>query len=93
MWPYRADPQDPFVQLSARTAKEVYGKDLILVPTTGGSSPVYAFAGPLGNIPVISPGVGYWDSRTHAPDENLRIEDFHNAARNIARILEGFGQL
>ncbi|MFN2144991.1 MAG: M20/M25/M40 family metallo-hydrolase, partial [Anaerolineales bacterium] len=93
MWPYRADPLDPLVQLSARTAKEVYGKDLILVPTTGGSSPVYAFAGPLGNIPVISPGVGYWDSRTHAPDENLRVEDFHNAARNIARILDGFGAL
>ncbi|HKJ27190.1 MAG TPA: M20/M25/M40 family metallo-hydrolase [Anaerolineales bacterium] len=93
MWPYRADPEDPFVQLSARTAKEVYGKDLILVPTTGGSSPVYAFAGPLGNIPVISPGVGYWDSRTHAPDENMRLEDFHNAARNIARILDGFAEI
>ena len=92
MWPYRADPQDPFVLLSAQTAREVYGKDLILIPSVGGSSPVYAFAGPLG-IPVISPGIGYWDSRTHAPDEHFRLEDFHNAARNIARILDRFGEL
>ena len=53
---------------------------------------MYAFAGPL-NIPVISPGVGYDSSRTHAPDENLRLEDFYNAARHIARILEGVGEL
>ncbi len=92
MWPYRADPQDPLVKLSSRTAKEVYGRDIILLPSTGGSSPVYAFARPL-DIPVISPGIGYWNSRTHAPDEHFRIEDFHNAARNIARILDGFADI
>lgn len=93
MWPARVEPDDPLVKLSSRTAKEVYGRETILYPMTGGSSPVYAFARPLGNIPVISPGVGYWDSRTHAPDENIRIEDFLNAARNIARILDRFADL
>ena len=93
MWPYRADPSDPLVKLSSLTAKEVYGRETILIPSTGGSSPVYAFAKPLGNIPVISPGIGYWDSRTHAPDEHFRIEDFLNTSRNIARILSRFGEL
>jgi acetylornithine deacetylase/succinyl-diaminopimelate desuccinylase-like protein len=93
MEPYRADPHDPLVRLSSRSAKKVYGRETILIPSTGGSSPVYAFAKPLGNIPVISPGIGYWDSRTHAPDEHFRIEDFHNAARNIARILDGFAEI
>ena len=93
MWPYRADPSDPLVKLSSLTAKEVYGRETILIPSTGGSSPVYAFAKPLGNIPVISPGIGYWDSRTHAPDEHFRIEDFLNTSQNIARILSRFGEL
>ncbi len=93
MWPARVSPDDPLVKLSSQTAKEVYGRETILWPMSGGSSPVYAFQKPLGDIPVISPGVGYWNSRTHAPDEHVRIEDFHNGARNIARILDRFGEL
>jgi acetylornithine deacetylase/succinyl-diaminopimelate desuccinylase-like protein len=93
MWPARVEQDDPLVQLSSRSAKEVYGKETILWPMSAGSSPVYAFAKPLGNIPVISPGIGYWNSRTHAPDEHFRIDDFLNGARNIARIVNGFGDL
>ncbi|WP_233498284.1 M20/M25/M40 family metallo-hydrolase [Meiothermus sp. QL-1] len=90
MFPFRTSPKHPLVDLAARTAQEVYQKPYQLIPMTGGSSPVYAFAGPLG-IPVIDAGVGFGVSnRTHAPNEHIRIQDFHNAARHIARILEGF---
>lgn len=90
MFPARADHHHPLVQLAARTAEEVYQKPYQLIPLTGGSSPVYAFARPL-NIPVIDAGVGFGiTNRTHAPNENVRIQDFHNAARHIARILDGF---
>lgn len=89
MWPSRQDPNHPAVKLSERTAKQVYGKESVMIPMGGGSSPVYAFAGPL-NVPVISPGVGYDGSRTHSPNENVRLEDFYNAARHIARILDEF---
>lgn len=93
MWPFKMDGDDPLVELTARTGEDVYSKPSLVVPMWGGSSPVYAFAGPLGNIPVVRAGVGYWDNRTHAPDEHVRIEDFANAARHIARILAGFGAL
>lgn len=89
MWPSRQDLNDPVVKLHARTGKQVYGMDAVMIPMGGGSSPVYAFAGPL-KIPVISPGVGYDGSRTHSPNENLRLQDFYNAARHIARILDEF---
>ncbi len=92
MWPSRQDPNHPTVTLHARTGKEVYGRDAVMIPMGGGSSPVYAFASPL-NIPVISPGVGYDGSRTHSPNENLRLQDFYNAARHIARILDEFANL
>ncbi len=92
MWPAKVSADHPLVALHARTAEEVYGKKCILIPMTGGSSPVYAFAGPL-NIPVINPGVGYDRARTHAPDEHVRLGDFLNGARHIARILDGFADL
>jgi acetylornithine deacetylase/succinyl-diaminopimelate desuccinylase-like protein len=91
--PYKDDSDHPLIEFALRMGEEVYGKRAYLEPLTGGSSPIYAFAKPLGNIPVISPGVGYWDNRTHSPNEHIRIEDFLNAARQIARIVDGFAGL
>jgi acetylornithine deacetylase/succinyl-diaminopimelate desuccinylase-like protein len=92
MWPSKAGGADPLIDLTARTGEEVYGKPPVLVPLQGGSSPVYAFARPLG-ITVVTAGVGYPGSRTHAPDEHVRLSDFLNGARHIARILDGFAEL
>jgi len=93
MFPAKSEADHPFVRLAARAGEEVYGKPYQLIPMTGGSSPVYAFAGPLG-IPVIDAGVGFgFSNRTHSPNENMRIKDFHNAARQIARIVDGFADI
>ncbi len=93
MWPYKISADHSLVSLTSRTGEEVYGKPGIIVPMLGGSSPVYAFAGPLGGIPVVNAGVGYHGSRTHSPDEHVRLTDFVNGARHIARILNGFAEL
>ncbi len=90
MSPSKAEPDDPFVQLTIRTGEEVYGQPTRITTLGGGSTPVYAFSGPLGGIPVVSAGIGYWDSRGHAPDENMRIEDFITGTKHIARIIDGF---
>jgi acetylornithine deacetylase/succinyl-diaminopimelate desuccinylase-like protein len=92
MWPSKGAADDPLVVLTARTGEEVYGKASMLSPMQGGSSPVYAFAEPLG-ITVVSPGLGYPGSRTHSPNEHIRLNDFLNASRHIGRILEGFAGL
>ncbi len=90
MWPAKAEADNPFIALAARTGEEVYQKPYEMIPMTGGSSPVYAFAKPLGGIPFVSAGVGYGvNNRTHSPNEHVRLMDFLNAARHIARILEG----
>ena len=92
MRPSRVPPDEPLVALAARTGADVYGLPAVLVPMGGGSSPAYAFTEPLG-VPVVTAGVGYADNRTHAPDEHMRLADFLNGARHIARILEGFAAL
>ena len=92
--PYKAQGDDPFVQLTARAGEEAYGLPYQMTPTAGGTTPIYAFAKPLGNIPVVTAGVGHWNTnRAHAPNEFVRLDDFLNAARHIARIVDGFAAL
>jgi acetylornithine deacetylase/succinyl-diaminopimelate desuccinylase-like protein len=93
MWPVKIPPKHPFVELTNQTGEEIYGKPSVMIPMVGGSSPVYAFHLPLGGIPVVRAGVRYWDNRAHAPNEHLRIKDFVNGAKHIARILLGFAKL
>ncbi len=93
MWPDKASADDPLVKLTRATAEAVYQQPYELRPLAGGSSPVYAFAGPLGGIPVISAGVGYGHNRAHAPDEHVRLVDLLNGSRHVARILDGFADL
>ncbi len=93
MWPAKTREDDPLVHLTSRTAQEVYGRTALLKPLVGGSSPVYAFAGPLGGIPVVSAGIRYWDNRPHAPNEHIRIVDFLNGARHLARMIAHFGEI
>jgi acetylornithine deacetylase/succinyl-diaminopimelate desuccinylase-like protein len=85
----RTDPDDPFVQLVARTAEPVYGRPMQVVPMIGGSGPNHAFIHELG-VPVATAGLGYPDTRAHAPDENMVVEHFRQHARHVARILEAF---
>jgi acetylornithine deacetylase/succinyl-diaminopimelate desuccinylase-like protein len=92
MWPAKTEAEDPLVTLTTHTAEEVYGVPGLVSPLGGGSSPVYAFARPLG-VPVVHAGVGYWDNKGHAPNEHVRIVDFQQGARHIARILDGFADL
>lgn len=92
MWPTKAEPNDPLVALAARTAEDVYGMPSSLIPTAGGSSPIYAFSRPL-NIPVITAGIGNMQNRQHAPDEFMRLSDFVNGTRHVARIIDGFAGL
>lgn len=78
---------DPFVQLTAETAKEVYGKDVAVHPMSGGSGPLHAFRHYLG-VPIVTVGVGYPEGLSHAPDENIRLQDFILGTRHMARLVE-----
>jgi acetylornithine deacetylase/succinyl-diaminopimelate desuccinylase-like protein len=89
--PARTDPDDPFIQLVAKTAEEVYETQMQLIPLTGGSGPSYPFVHDLG-LPVATAGLGYPDTRAHAPNENIRIDLYLKHARHMARIISEFAQ-
>jgi acetylornithine deacetylase/succinyl-diaminopimelate desuccinylase-like protein len=88
--PARTDPDDPFLQMVVESAREVYGVPMLIQPMSGGSGPNHSFIHHL-KVPVATAGVGYPDSRAHAPNENLVIDNFVDGIRHTARILVNFG--
>ncbi|HEY42671.1 MAG TPA: M20/M25/M40 family metallo-hydrolase [Anaerolineae bacterium] len=88
--PARTDLDDPFLQMVVESAREVYGVPMLIQPMSGGSGPNHAFIHIL-KVPVATAGVGYPDSRAHAPNENLVIDNFVAGVRHTARIMVNFG--
>ncbi len=87
----RTSPDDPFIQLVARSAEEVYEMPMQLVPMTGGSGPSHPFVHDLG-LPVATGGIGHPETRAHAPNENVRIDLYLKHARHMARIINEFSK-
>ncbi len=90
-FPWRTDLADPFVRLVRATVEETTGRKALVYPTGAGTGPMYD-VGPVLGIPLVSIGGGYWNSRAHAPDENVRQSDFRETILLMARLLEEFGR-
>ncbi|MDP2976283.1 MAG: M20/M25/M40 family metallo-hydrolase [Anaerolineales bacterium] len=84
--PARTDPDDTFIELVVETAREVYGAPMQLVPLVGGSGPNAPFIHDLG-LPVATAGLGYPDTRGHAPNENIRLDLYLKHAKHMARVM------
>jgi len=82
---------DPLVRLTADTAEEVYGEPPSIVPLMGGSGPIAPFRDYL-KVPVVSLGISYPGSLVHAPNENIRIDQFVLGTRHMARLVERFAK-
>jgi acetylornithine deacetylase/succinyl-diaminopimelate desuccinylase-like protein len=89
--PARTDPDHPFIQLVAKTAEEVYEIPQKLIPMSGGSGPNHPFVHVLG-LPVATGGLGYPDTKAHAPNENIRIDLYLKHARHMARLIDEFSK-
>lgn len=87
----KTDPDDPFIKLVVETAEEVYEYPMELIPMVGGSGPNYPFVHEL-KVPVATAGLGYPDTRAHAPNENIRLDLYLKHARHMARVLKEFAK-
>ncbi len=72
-YPAARTPLDaPAAAIAVDAARRVAGDALILMPSLGGSLPLYLFNDLLGSPVVIVP-IANHDDNQHAPDENLRL--------------------
>jgi len=85
--PSKTAINSPFVQLCREANLQVYGHEPAIQPTSGGSGPMYLFGD---HMPVVSLGSGHPDSNSHAPNENIYIDDFLNGMKMIATIIDQF---
>ena len=89
--PARTDPDDPFIDIVVDTAQDIYGVPMQKVPMTGGSGPNYPFVHDLG-LPVATAGMGYPETRAHAPNENIRIDLYLKHAKHMVRVIREFAK-
>lgn len=87
--PATVDPDDPFIRVAVAAAREAYETDPVVSPLVGGTGPASFFRNHLG-VPFVSLGCSYPGGRKHAPNENIRVDDFVRGATCIARLMESF---
>ncbi len=85
----RTLPEAAVVQAARRAAVQVYGQEPVLYPVSGGSGPMYPLSDKLG-IPAVCAGIGYFGTRAHAPNENIRLDDYWQGQRFIGALLREF---
>jgi len=89
--PARTPVTDPLVGVMREAICEAYGSEPLVVPAMAGTGPLYPFVATLG-LPVADCGIGYPDAHIHAPDENIRVEDFLRGTKAIAALIWRFGE-
>jgi len=87
--PARTPPDHPFAHLIVETARHVYQNEPVVYPLMPGTGPMYVLCQQF-DIPTVSIGVGNANSRNHAPNENIHVEDFYQGIVHLITILEQF---
>lgn len=88
---YRSDFSNPFVAQVIDTAKQAYEAEVIIAPNHAGTGPMYDIGNRL-KLPIVSTGVGWADSKVHAPNESIRLKDFEQGTVHMAYLLKTFGK-
>ncbi|HEV8229655.1 MAG TPA: M20/M25/M40 family metallo-hydrolase, partial [Candidatus Limnocylindria bacterium] len=87
--PYRGRMDDPLVRAAKAVAEEAFGKEALLVPSSGGTSPMWVVCGKhrLANVTL---GMGHPGSGAHAPNENILLDNYWKALRATVRLYERY---
>ncbi len=86
----KTPPDAPIVKAAITAAHNVYGQDPVVHPLMAGSGPMYPLTQALGT-PAFSSGISYSGSSIHAPNENIRLEDYFQGISFVGELLRQFG--
>lgn len=87
--PYRTDPNDPLVRTIIDCAEKVYGRYPAVYRNLSGTTSMYDFCTAIG-APAVLIGVANEDSRMHAPNENIFLEDYIDGIRMVAAVMGAY---
>lgn len=89
--PYQCPPSHELVKLSTELATSVYGEAPVVWPLLDGSGPMCMFPKYLdGEVFIIGLGAPFSTANTHAPDENISIDQYLTAIKLMANIFHEY---
>jgi acetylornithine deacetylase/succinyl-diaminopimelate desuccinylase-like protein len=90
--PGKSDPKAEVVQAAIAAARQIYpDHEPVVYPLMAGTGPVWPVAVAHGT-PLVSFGVSYAGAKTHAPNENIRLDDYFRAIGMMGRFIANFGE-
>lgn len=89
--PGKSDPNAGIVKAAVSAAQDVYELAPAIYPLTPGTGPVWPIAVAHGT-PMVSFGASYPGQKLHAPNENIRLDDYFRAMRMMGRFIRDFGR-
>jgi len=91
--PGKSDPDAGVVQAAIAAARQVYsGHEPVVYPLTPGTGPVWPVAVAHGT-PMVSFGASYPGQKLHAPNENIRLNDYFKAIQMMSRFIGEFAKI
>lgn len=91
--PAKSDLDAPIIGAVSSVVQRLYGHDPVIIPMQAGTGPMYPLCQALGIASVAGPGGGNPESRIHAPNENMFVNDFINAIKGMAMLFEEFASI
>ncbi len=91
--PAKSSVEAPVALAAAQAASIVYGQEPVVYPSMAGSGPMYPLSVALGIPAVSGVGVGHAQSRIHAPNENISLEDYFRSIKFTGEFVRIFGEM
>ncbi|GAC1356197.1 MAG: M20/M25/M40 family metallo-hydrolase [Herpetosiphon sp.] len=89
----RSSIEAPVVKAIAEATRRVYGVEPVVYPTMAGTGPMYPVCEAVGTPVVSGCGTGYQGTQIHAPNENIRLDDYWLAMRCMGAFIETFSRV
>lgn len=87
----RTHPSEKIAEAAIETIENYTNQKPNIIPNTPGTGPMYQLCQKYG-IPSVSFGVGNFSSYTHAPNENIRVEDYIDGIKMMASLVFNFDE-
>jgi acetylornithine deacetylase/succinyl-diaminopimelate desuccinylase-like protein len=88
--PVRTSVDIPFRARVCEAAAKVYEQPMVIELTQLGGGPASALRDAWPEIPVVGFGPGNTGSNHHAPDENLKLQDYKEAVKHVIALLYSY---
>lgn len=87
--PYRGRMDDPLVRAAQAAAEETFGQPALIIPSSGGTSPMYQVCGrhSLANVTL---GMGHPGSGAHAPNEHILLDNYFKGIRATVSLFQKY---